>query len=136
MYILSKKELKEFDINILILGDVLVVRKDMEENHNSDYFISVNEKNVDVTRRDSFCTLRRRPRYIQWLVEDITTRMHVLRRSKFKIGDSVSFNVQDKVFTKVVTNIIADENADVFYSFSGDRKNYYDSMMPEEQLNL
>ena len=136
LYILLRKELKGFDINLLMPNDVLVIRKDMDENSNSDYFIHICEKQATVTRRDSLVPLHRPPRYIRWLIEDINVRLFYLRKSKFGVGNIVSYADNGDKKSDIVKNIVADENGDSFYCLGSEYEAFSEKLLPEDMLTL
>ena len=136
LYALTRKDLKKFDINELMPGDVLVVLKSMEVNSDSDYFVHINADATTVTTRYNLCTLYdyQMPRYIRRLTEDINVRLGYLRRSKFHVGDIVRRTDIKKCQHLRVRNVIANENGDVSYDVGRKGSLPFQKLLQEELL--
>ena len=136
MFVITRKELKGFDINVLMPGDVLVIRNNMKEDRPSDYFIQITPNKATVTTRyniGELCDFQM-PRYVRYLVEDLAVRLGFLRRSKFRVGDTVRCTNRKKAWNKTVRNVIANTDGEVFYTLGNSQTLFPQKLFREDVL--
>ena len=82
MYILFRKEIKDFNVNILKSGDAIIIEHHQNEQSESDYFISIRNYKAKVTTRYNIRELPdfKQPYYMQDFITDIQLALNELRK--------------------------------------------------------
>ena len=82
MYILFRKEIKDFDVNVLKPEDAIVIEHHQGKKSDSDYFISMRNYKAKITTRYDIRALPefKLPYYMQDFITDIQLALNDLKR--------------------------------------------------------
>ena len=82
IHILFRKEIKDFDVNVLRSSDAIVIEHHEHKQSDSDYFISTSNYKATVTTRYDIRTLPefKLPYYMQDFITDIQLALNDLKR--------------------------------------------------------